>query len=73
MTWIRFWGRLTEVRWAHSGWTDHRVNVSLSLEAYLEAGLTRIMAGAEVLGAAKGQSAVQAFLDLVDADGLPLN
>ncbi|GGL14170.1 hypothetical protein [Deinococcus radiotolerans] len=45
----------------------------LSLEAYVEAGLTRIMAGAEVLGAAKGQSAVQAFQDLVDADGQPLN
>lgn len=45
----------------------------LSVEAYLEAGLTRIMAGAEVLGAAKGQSAVQAFLDLVDADGQPPN
>ncbi|WP_380081590.1 hypothetical protein [Deinococcus soli (ex Cha et al. 2016)] len=35
--------------------------------------LTRMMAGAEVLGTAKGPSAVQAFLDLVDAECQPLN
>ncbi len=45
----------------------------LSLDAYIEAGLTRIMSGAEVLGTAKELSTVQAFLDLVDAVGQPLN
>lgn len=43
------------------------------LEAFLEAGLTRIMAGAEVLGTAKGQSAVHAFLEMVATEGQPLN